>query len=110
LPSFVRFLDRAPRQVCTLSLHDALPICDMELEERMAGRERHLRQVGHVPGGHHEAPAVRVGAQPRHEIRDLVDVATAGRRPGAPDRKSTRLNSSHVKSSYAVFCLKKTTR
>src|SRR5690606_21705800 len=31
--------------------------------------------------------------------RDLVD--------GAVDRKSTRLNSSHVKSSYAVFCLKK---
>src|SRR5690606_40248868 len=29
--------------------------------------------------------------------------------PGAPspDRKSTRLNSSHVKISYAVFCLKK---
>src|SRR5215475_15488052 len=26
---------------------------------------------------------------------------------GAGDRKSTRLNSSHVKSSYAVFCLKK---
>src|SRR5690606_5937449 len=26
------------------------------------------------------------------------------------DRKSTRLNSSHVKSSYAVFCLKQTTR
>src|SRR5699024_6915654 len=24
-----------------------------------------------------------------------------------PDRKSTRLNSSHVSSSYAVFCLKK---
>src|SRR5207302_2963500 len=33
------------------------------------------------------------------------------RRPNAPitvrDRKSTRLNSSHVKISYAVFCLKK---
>src|SRR5690606_39930453 len=30
-------------------------------------------------------------------------------RPSAhrPDRKSTRLNSSHVKISYAVFCLKK---
>src|SRR5690606_23606210 len=27
----------------------------------------------------------------------------------APDRKSTRLNSSHVKLSYAVFCLKKKT-
>src|SRR5690606_39626939 len=25
----------------------------------------------------------------------------------SPDRKSTRLNSSHVKISYAVFCLKK---
>src|SRR5436309_9285773 len=28
-------------------------------------------------------------------------------RGGEPDRKSTRLNSSHVKISYAVFCLKK---
>src|SRR5690606_41024442 len=29
------------------------------------------------------------------------------RRAGDQDRKSTRLNSSHVKISYAVFCLKK---
>src|SRR3712207_9484129 len=29
-----------------------------------------------------------------------------GHRPG-PDRKSTRLNSSHANISYAVFCLKK---
>src|SRR3712207_8327836 len=28
----------------------------------------------------------------------------------APDRKSTRLNSSHANISYAVFCLKKTTQ
>src|SRR3712207_8122698 len=27
---------------------------------------------------------------------------------GQPDRKSTRLNSSHANISYAVFCLKKT--
>src|SRR5471032_3574103 len=27
--------------------------------------------------------------------------------PGRPDRKSTRLNSSHITISYAVFCLKK---
>src|SRR2546427_9644969 len=27
--------------------------------------------------------------------------------PGGPDRKSTRLNSSHSQISYAVFCLKK---
>src|SRR5690606_40431280 len=33
--------------------------------------------------------------------------AGLGVRPG--DRKSTRLNSSHVKNSYAVFCLNKIT-
>src|SRR5690606_41522471 len=35
--------------------------------------------------------------------------AAPGRHPqqGLQDRKSTRLNSSHVKISYAVFCLKK---
>src|SRR5690349_24726275 len=31
----------------------------------------------------------------------------AAREPGGLDRKSTRLNSSHVEISYAVFCLKK---
>src|SRR5688500_19786995 len=31
----------------------------------------------------------------------------AGGRPLAQDRKSTRLNSSHLVISYAVFCLKK---
>src|SRR5256885_6943323 len=29
------------------------------------------------------------------------------RKAGGPDRKSTRLNSSHLVISYAVFCLKK---
>src|SRR5437870_7579155 len=31
----------------------------------------------------------------------------SARKLGIPDRKSTRLNSSHVAISYAVFCLKK---
>src|SRR5690242_21433373 len=31
----------------------------------------------------------------------------AGRAPSSEDRKSTRLNSSHMSISYAVFCLKK---
>src|SRR3989442_3896191 len=35
-----------------------------------------------------------------HRLVDLVDA----------DRKSTRLNSSHVRISYAVFCLKKKKR
>src|SRR5690349_22573218 len=34
----------------------------------------------------------------------------AGSHGGASDRKSTRLNSSHVEISYAVFCLKKKTK
>src|SRR5690349_22730740 len=43
----------------------------------------------------------------------LVRAARSYRHPdGEPwlDRKSTRLNSSHVESSYAVFCLKKKRR
>src|SRR5436305_8281003 len=41
------------------------------------------------------------------KLRDAVRLALpeAARPPG--DRKSTRLNSSHVRISYAVFCLKK---
>src|SRR5207249_9851188 len=43
------------------------------------------------------------------ERQALVDGLTglANRRAAMPDRKSTRLNSSHVSISYAVFCLKK---
>src|SRR6266540_5926882 len=38
------------------------------------------------------------------------DIAGGGREPRLwKDRKSTRLNSSHITSSYAVFCLKKKT-
>src|SRR5215208_8342507 len=37
----------------------------------------------------------------------LLPVAPARTVPIAEDRKSTRLNSSHVAISYAVFCLKK---
>src|SRR5436309_6168767 len=38
-------------------------------------------------------------------VHDCGDAHLLGE--GFPDRKSTRLNSSHVKISYAVFCLKK---
>src|SRR5690349_23635397 len=41
-------------------------------------------------------------------ILQLAAVEAHGRRVNAAkDRKSTRLNSSHVEISYAVFCLKK---
>src|SRR5436305_7611751 len=35
------------------------------------------------------------------------NLRTLGNSSGIRDRKSTRLNSSHVRISYAVFCLKK---
>src|SRR5436309_10391110 len=41
------------------------------------------------------------------EIRSLLSLTDTGAQTCAEDRKSTRLNSSHVKISYAVFCLKK---
>src|SRR5690606_42058299 len=37
----------------------------------------------------------------------VLDTQEGPRAAPEEDRKSTRLNSSHVKSSYAVFCLKK---
>src|SRR5690606_41463151 len=71
-------------------------------------------------------PAAQSAGSRRHRAADAASLAgqraRAGK-PGAPsggalfagnhrlgrdrDRKSTRLNSSHVKISYAVFCLKK---
>src|SRR2546426_9272174 len=38
---------------------------------------------------------------------DAADVRALAAQTGAGDRKSTRLNSSHLVISYAVFCLKK---
>src|SRR5690606_39961130 len=48
----------------------------------------------------------------RHETGALRPHGVTHRRPALrkADRKSTRLNSSHVKISYAVFCLKKKNR
>src|SRR3712207_7390629 len=51
---------------------------------------------------HHAAPA-GLGEAP-HEGQEA---AAERRRVEEPDRKSTRLNSSHANISYAVFCLKK---
>src|SRR5262245_63118280 len=64
----------------------------------------HQSDVGRGTGAHRDRPVVR----------DLSGQALAllsarrGRRT-ARDRKSTRLNSSHLGISYAVFCLKKKT-
>src|SRR5690554_7685761 len=82
------FNETAPTEIYPLSLHDALPISP-------AGR------------GGGPAPAGGPALPPR--AHDVPRVRAAHRRPaaGGIDRKSTRLNSSHVRISYAVFCLKK---
>src|SRR5690606_41791322 len=54
--------------------------------------------------------ALRVAASPARRAGDGLEHALAfvvAQRVETEDRKSTRLNSSHVKISYAVFCLKK---
>src|SRR5690242_21533216 len=48
----------------------------------------------------------RVRAEGRAD-RDVGGIAPVGDQHSAEDRKSTRLNSSHMSISYAVFCLKK---
>src|SRR5690606_40014280 len=81
--------------------------------ERNLSRKSRSDERARVPGGR-SGPSRRHGAPAARRPRDL----RAGRRArggragqGSPcpfrDRKSTRLNSSHVKISYAVFCLKK---
>src|SRR3712207_7323976 len=86
------FNDTATTEIYTLSLHDALPISP--------GR-----------GGRREVPALpRRAERPRLRHAAPRDGEAAARRAHArpgPDRKSTRLNSSHANISYAVFCLKK---
>src|SRR2546422_1799231 len=74
---FFFFNDTATTEIYTLSLHDALPIC--------------------VVCGWS-------GLQSRFKQRVLRNF---GIETLFPDRKSTRLNSSHGYISYAVFCLKK---
>src|SRR5207302_10815731 len=97
---------RAPH---TLSLRDALPICpDVAVHDAQRG-ERERDEVAAAPGG----PRLRrgrhgaVAGARRRSARDKSQVADLRRAPATADRKSTRLNSSHVKISYAVFCLKK---
>src|SRR3989454_3473739 len=55
-------------------------------------------------------PRVAVGLRPTAEVVAVHDTLEAAALGDAADRKSTRLNSSHLVISYAVFCLKKKTR
>src|SRR5690606_41143289 len=91
----------APTPIPPLSLHDALPISFLRDEH---GR-RFMLEV-HPAGELAPRDVVArgiAGAMARQGGRPVLLDATGLER----DRKSTRLNSSHVKISDAVFCLKK---
>src|SRR5256885_9332477 len=79
---FFFFNDTATTEIYTLSLHDALPI---------------LRAAGRL--GYDHVAFAKLGPNYEEAINLLADQVV--------DRKSTRLNSSHLVISYAVFCLKK---
>src|SRR5256885_11864374 len=81
---FFFFNDTATTEIYTLSLHDALPIYRLRLR-LVVGAHQHLAEQSE-----------------RDELH-----ADHGHQDGEQDRKSTRLNSSHLVISYAVFCLKK---
>src|SRR5690606_41360913 len=92
----------APREAAALSLHDALPIYrhpPRPVLRRPLDAEAH----GRAPSG--EGDAVDEQAEPRAGEQRVQAQAPLDRAVDR-DRKSTRLNSSHVKISYAVFCLK----
>src|SRR5205807_6836126 len=58
----------------------------------------------YFPG--HIARELGIGKSSAHAIKEVFVNEIAAERNGE-DRKSTRLNSSHLVISYAVFCLKK---
>src|SRR5690554_700928 len=70
---------------------------------RSQRRRRRARGLDGAPR-HRRRPRHRSGDPPQ-ALRPLRH--QQAQRLGARDRKSTRLNSSHVRISYAVFCLKK---
>src|SRR5690348_18108984 len=89
-----RFLSNhsATAGIYTLSLHDALPIFPSSADPEAAlGALSAVSDDAAFPG--YPYP-----------------LSVADKLAACPDRKSTRLNSSHPSISYAVFCLKKKNR
>src|SRR5699024_11492592 len=90
----------------TLSLHDALPISLSFLVQLILHREIYqypscqIRKMFHVFYNQQHQRYLRHLPQYFLSFYDLLIYAIQ-------DRKSTRLNSSHVSISYAVFCLKR---
>src|SRR5438045_5219453 len=90
----------------TLSLHDALPISQAEAEASLVKGHRNQSEKDEDATDRQRIQELRRDHRPLATDEKLVSsrVACPVRRR---DRKSTRLNSSHLGISYAVFCLKK---
>src|SRR5690242_21398568 len=86
----------------SLSLHDALPIWRLRLRGiRQSHQPVHVEPSTWSIPGWYCSPVVVAGLPMRRVGREVW-------RPAHDlDRKSTRLNSSHMSISYAVSCLKK---
>src|SRR5437868_9636307 len=93
---FFYYNDSPATAIYTLSLHDALPI--------YLGHEDPAERGARQGPPDHQLPGPLV-------VEQLCQPGDGGHHldahPDERDRKSTRLNSSHVSISYAVFCLKK---
>src|SRR5699024_12008338 len=85
---------------------------DLDPVAPRAGHDRGQDQRQGVDRGEHEDPVLGlVGAEAEHVLQEVQEVEEPDRVAEVDqDRKSTRLNSSHVSISYAVFCLKKKTQ
>src|SRR5690625_7026605 len=76
--------------------------------QRTAGALLVRRRAGFEAGGVEDGGAHALHPRPVAAPPGAVPQRRSGREKAAQlDRKSTRLNSSHVAISYAVFCLKK---
>src|SRR5690606_39986263 len=93
----------------TLSLHDALPISSTRrissLSPWYAANASPIVTLGH--GRSSTSISSPAPSSPVSITRKYAPGRPASVKRLTQDRKSTRLNSSHVKISYAVFCLKK---
>src|SRR5256885_13130675 len=95
--SFFFFNDTATTEIYTLSLHDALPIY-ADFGGRSRTETELLEMLPTLRALRHARAQVGRWMRPRRQPVEWLF---------RPDRKSTRLNSSHLVISYAVFCLKK---
>src|SRR5205814_9369894 len=78
---------------------------------RARGAHAPQAERGGARGSHLRLAGVQVREIQRHRLRARRGHHRHRRRSDEPrDRKSTRLNSSHLGISYAVFCLKKKKR